>query len=260
MSRIPTVDELVEAALEGADSYSGDSSVEKTASTEIHEYVDMMEKTARELEEWAAEAEGAQVEAEKVASQEKKADRHDRILKLAMAGTILNALNSLDENGQLEAVMEKSGVARWGVGRLGTKFRRGGASKIQQRFSAQAKQDPFRGAIARTGEEIARVGGGVPARESALRSAKGRMKVQMQKQISAEKAQTAAAKAKTRASEKATKETAEAAKETKKKYKLIAGGAGAAGLAGAGLAYQAGAGKERERQRERARRSFGYRR
>lgn len=117
MSRIPTVDELVQAALGG-----GDISIQDTPPVEkIGASFDIMEETASELEKWAEEAEQHHKEDQKVTSGNQKETQHNQILKLAMASTILNTLQGLSDHGQLDRLVEKVAAPR--LSQLAAKLR-----------------------------------------------------------------------------------------------------------------------------------------
>ena len=106
MNRIPTVDELVQAALGGGDiSVQDTPPVEKIAA--LRSSFDVMEETASELEKWAEQAEQHHEEDQKVTSGNQKKTKHNQILKLAMASTILNTLQGLSDHGQLDRLAEK---------------------------------------------------------------------------------------------------------------------------------------------------------
>ncbi|KKN61972.1 hypothetical protein LCGC14_0516500 [marine sediment metagenome] len=121
ISKVPTVEQLVQAAIGDADSFEvGEPPVEKIASTKAagnDDGLDLFEKTARELESWADQAESNQEEFEKVASAKKEQDTHDAILKLAMASTVLHTLHELDEHGQLGRLVEKNECSNQLTGR-----------------------------------------------------------------------------------------------------------------------------------------------
>lgn len=110
ISRVPTVEQLVEAAIGDADSFEIDHPPsEKIAFTKVGEDgPGLFEETAKELDSWADQAEGDQEEVEKVASAKKELDQHDAILKLAMASTVLHTLRELEEHGQLGRLVEKN--------------------------------------------------------------------------------------------------------------------------------------------------------
>ncbi len=245
MNRIPTVDELVEAALQGGQVPSQETPPSEKIAAVTQTAVDEMEETASALEKWAEEAGQGQEQEKQASSEQKKASQHNRILKLAMASIILNTLKGLSDHGQLDQLIEKDAVARFAKGPLGAIYRLGGAQAVAQRHAAQRMRDPFVGLVGRTGQRLARVGGGPTAGEISARAALGKTKRQMKTEVARERQRAAAAESRT-AGEKGLREQAE---ETTKKWRIGAGAAGAAGLAGAGLAYQAGAGRERERAR-----------
>jgi hypothetical protein len=113
MNRIPTVDELVQAALGGGDiSIQDTPPVEKIAALSSSSF-DVMEETASELEKWAEQAERHHEEDQKVTSGNQKNTQHNRILKLAMASTILNTLQGLSDHGQLDRLAEKVAAPRF---------------------------------------------------------------------------------------------------------------------------------------------------
>lgn len=121
ISKVPTVEQLVQAAISDADSFEiGDPPVEKIASTKVPESdvgLDMFEKTARELDSWADQIESDQEESEKIASAKKEQNTHDAILKLAMASTVLHTLHELDKHGQLGRLVEKNACSSQLTGR-----------------------------------------------------------------------------------------------------------------------------------------------
>ncbi len=202
MSHVPTVDELVRAALEEGASLQEAPPTEKVAAIS-RESLDSMEETADALEKWASEAEKGDKEQEKTASDSKQKVQHNRILKLAMASTIMNTLQGLSDHGQLEQLIEKEARLKGLIS---------GVERVRRRFS------------------------GLPG------------KLSKQEKVTAE------ALAKGRGLKKQLKtETAArgAAEQSTRKWQVAAGGAGAAGVAGAGLAYQSGtqAGATSERKK-----------
>lgn len=112
MSRVPTVEELVQAALDDSDAFEiGSPPAEKIAATvsnDLKSDVVILEETASELEAWADETDKQAAEVEKVAAAEKIESRHDAIFKLAMASTVLQTLHDLDEHGQLGSLVEEA--------------------------------------------------------------------------------------------------------------------------------------------------------
>lgn len=121
MTRVPTVNELVEAALEDSASLEGgDPPSQKIAATVGDDRKpdrSIMEETALELEDWADKEEKQSAEVEKLAAAEKVHSRHDTILKLAMATTTLKILRDLDEHGQLGHLVEKNAFSSGLTGR-----------------------------------------------------------------------------------------------------------------------------------------------
>ncbi len=121
ISKVPTVEQLVQAAISDADSFEIDEPpAEKIASTKVPESdvgLDMFEKTAKELESWADQIESDQEESEKIASVKKERKTRDAILKLAMASTVLHTLHELDEHGQLGRLVEKNACSSQLTGR-----------------------------------------------------------------------------------------------------------------------------------------------
>lgn len=245
MNRIPSVDELVQAALEGGTvSVIESPPVEKIAAV-TDASSDVMEQTASELEKWAEQIEGHQEEQSQISAHNQEETTHNRVLKLAMASTILNTLQGLSDHGQLDQLIEKVAVARFARTAAGAVYRKGGAALVARRHAGQRMQDPFRKMIGRTGESLARVGGGPTAGEISVRQAAAKAKGTLKAEAAKQKARATVAEAAT-AGERT---KGEQARELMKKWRLGAGAAGAAGVAGAGLAYQAGAKRERERAR-----------
>ncbi len=202
MSLIPTVDELVSAALQEGAYLQEAPPTEKVAAIS-RDSLDSMEETADALEKWAAEVEKGETEQEKTASDNKKEVQHNRVLKLAMASTILNTLQGLSDHGQLDQLVEKEAALK---GLLG------GVARIRRRFSG------IPGKLSKQEQATAK----------ALEKGRG-----LKKQLKSETAARGAAE------------------ESTKKWQVAAAGAGAAGVAGAGLAYQSGtqAGSESERKK-----------
>lgn len=259
---IPSIDQILEVALESP----APEVVEqvKTASEPVDEEFDF-EKVAGELESLAQVAESKdQGEQEKVAEAEDSESRQ-RMLKLAMVGTMYRTLESLESKGQLDSLIEKKAVlskflmrrAQRGVGSAvaGTTkeslkairkaqisvAKKGGGKAITpssaKRVSAKTQKK-----MVSSGEAI----GKLQPKGIAARSDVAVMKSQQQ----AAQARRAATATKQKAAKSvATAQAGQAAAESgKKSLKLLAGGAAAAGVAGGGLAYQAGRKQERKRQ------------
>ncbi len=113
MNRIPTVDELVQAALEGGEvSIHNAPPVEKIAAV-TDSSSDVMEQTASELDKWAEQTQKHQENQAEISTHNQEETTHNRILKLAMASTILNTLQGLSDHGHLDRLVEKVAVSRF---------------------------------------------------------------------------------------------------------------------------------------------------
>ena len=174
-----------------------------------------------------------------------------------MIGTAYRTLQSLEENGQLDSLVEKNAqVGRWLIGRA----RRGVGSvvasskKVRQAAKAIRGKAPLTGvaktrAAVRQQKRMVGAGAAIAKRRPATIAGRAELAVAKGRQQAAQARRaertTKATAAKQVAKATKAKETAEAGKRT---MQLVAGGVGAAGLAGSGLAY--GAGRKQERQRQ----------
>lgn len=248
---IPSIDQILEVALESPAPEVVEQ--KKTASETVDEEFDF-EKVAGELESLAQVAESKyQGEQEKVAEAEDSESRQ-RMLKLAMVGTMYRTLESLESKGQLDCLVEKNAqVGKWLVRRA----QRGVGSVVA---SAKSVRKGAKAAVARTGKKVPKAtvrqqkkmvqaGKRIGQRQPASIAARSDFAVMKSKQQAAQARRAASATKKKAAKAVATAQAGQAAAESgKKSLKLLAGGAAAAGVAGGGLAYQAGREKERKRQ------------
>lgn len=218
---IPSVDELVDAAIKGGNIIEK----EKIASVHYSDEADIIEGVAAELESWIKVAAEKEEEGSLADYQEKKA----QIFKMAVIGTIFNTLDSLDENGHLDRLIEKK------AGYLGSFVKRFGARTAQK---AQ-KTKSLRGAAA-TSQRGARAAKIQQAASSV--KAKGITPSTVGRGTKGErmaKREAVAAKKQTRGVRKEL-----AATQTSKKR--LAVGLTAAGVGGAGLAYSSGSSQNRK--------------
>ena len=255
MISIPTVDQLIDSALSADNPVPEQQKV--AAARDDSEKIDEMEKIASELERWADGVDSEDQEQVKVARAEKHENSRQRMLKLAMVGTAYRTLKSLEENGQLDALVEKNAqVGKWLIGRA----RRGlGAvvaqpAKVRKAAKAIAGKAPLTGvaktrAVARQQKRMVRAGEAIAERRPATIAGRADVALAKSRQQASQARRaervTRAVAAKQVAKAAKAQEAAEAGRRT---MQLVAGGAGAAGLAGAGLAY--GAGRKQERQRQ----------
>lgn len=136
---VPTVDDLVEAALSGDSGLDPRSSQEpeKVASGDPADICDMMEKVASELEDWAmSHMEGAEALSER-AEQDWEVYQQDRMYKIALARTLTETIAAVSGT---EAIRE----ANWGetikkASAVGAEQDKTSTSKRSLFLAAQAK-------------------------------------------------------------------------------------------------------------------------
>lgn len=245
---IPSIDQILEVALESPAPEVVEQ--EKTASEPVDEEFDF-EKVAGELEDLAQLTESKdQEEQEKVAEVEDSGSRQ-RMLKLAMVGTMYRTLESLEEKGQLDCLVEKNAqISKW----LMRRAQRGVGSVVAKPSAVRKAAKGIGGkkipkVTAKRQKGMVQAGKRIGERRPASIAARSDVAVMKSKQQAAKVRRAAAATKKKATKEVATAQAGLAAAEAgKKKIKLLAGGAAAAGVAGGGLAYQAGREKERKRQ------------
>lgn len=227
---IPSVDELVEAAVNGGNIIEK----EKIASIQYSDEADIIESVAGELEGWIKQASEKEEEGNLIDYQEKRA----QVYKMAVVGTIFNTLNTLDENGQLDRLIEKKADKASYIGSFIKRFGAKSVRKVQKTKSLRgAAATSQKGARAAKMESAA-----AHVKSRGITSSnvgKGTSKVER-----AAKQEAVVARKQTRGAKKELAATQASKKRLTKG--LVAGGVGASGLA-----YAAGA-SQKPRQR------YGY--
>ncbi len=104
MIAVPTIDSIVDAALNPENPVRV---IEKKASRTMYDEADEIEKIADDLDKWAADIRKNQEDHEKQAEENNSKKDKEEIFKLAAIDTIYKTLQSLENNGQIERLLEK---------------------------------------------------------------------------------------------------------------------------------------------------------